>query len=39
MGDDYCAFAIKEKPKGSGALDWDALTDEWLAIDRSMHSS
>jgi len=36
MGDDYCSFAIKEKPKGSGALDWDTLDDEWRAIDRSM---
>lgn len=38
MGDEYCAFAIKEKPKGSGALDWDTLTDEWQAVDRMMRS-
>jgi len=38
VGDEYCAFAIKEKPTGSAALDWDALTDEWQAIDRMMQS-
>lgn len=37
-GDEYCAFAIKEKPKGSGALDWDTLTCEWQAIDRMLQS-
>ena len=34
VGDEYCAFAIKEKPRGSGALDWDAVADEWRALDQ-----
>ncbi|MBN2224705.1 MAG: 4-vinyl reductase [Deltaproteobacteria bacterium] len=32
-GDDYCAFAVKIKPKGSPALDWSEIADEWRALD------
>ncbi len=33
MGDDYCAFAVKTKAKGSPALDWSAIENEWRALD------
>jgi predicted hydrocarbon binding protein len=35
-GDGYCAFAFKVKEKKAGALDWDALADEWKALDAAM---
>jgi predicted hydrocarbon binding protein len=33
MGDTYCAFAVKLKPRGSTALDWAALEAEWRVLD------
>jgi predicted hydrocarbon binding protein len=33
MGDGYCAFAVKTKEKGSPALDWSAIENEWRALD------
>jgi predicted hydrocarbon binding protein len=33
MGNDYCAFAVKLKAKGSPALDWAPLEAEWRALD------
>jgi predicted hydrocarbon binding protein len=32
-GDAYCAFAVKVKAKGSPALDWAALKEEWRVLD------
>jgi len=32
-GDEYCAFAIKQKEPGSGPLDWKALEKEWRELD------
>ena len=32
-GDGYCAFAFKMKEKKAGPLDWEALADEWKALD------
>ncbi|MBN1574799.1 MAG: hypothetical protein JW984_16505 [Deltaproteobacteria bacterium] len=33
MGDDCCAFAIKQKDKEVKSLDWKELEDEWRALD------
>ena len=33
LGDDYCAFAIKQKDKDVKALDWSELEDEWQTLD------
>lgn len=33
MGDDCCAFAIKQKDKGVKSLDWKELEEEWRALD------
>ncbi len=32
-GDDYCAFAIKQKDKEVKSLDWKELEDEWRELD------
>ena len=32
-GDDYCAFAIKQKEADSGPLDWKVLEEEWRELD------
>jgi predicted hydrocarbon binding protein len=33
IGDDYCAFAIKQKDTGASPLDWDELKEECDALD------
>lgn len=33
MGDDYCAFVVKFKPKGALALDWKELEGKWGEYD------
>jgi len=32
-GDEYCAFAIKQKETDSGPLDWKVLEEEWRELD------
>jgi len=32
-GDEYCAFAIKQKENDAGPLDWKELENEWRELD------
>ena len=36
MGDEYCVYVLKFKPKGAQPLDWKELEDEWQALDQEM---
>lgn len=36
MGDEYCVYVLKFKPKGAPPLDWKELEEEWQALDKDM---
>ena len=39
MGDDYCAFAVKQKDVGAQSLDWESLKEECYQLDAMEYSN